>query len=59
VQPITGLTPAVISANGTRSPAWKIASNAGLEQVTATYGKRSDGGISVSTGVTIRKNKLE
>ena len=39
--------PAAISANGMKSPDWKIASERGLEQVTATYGSRSDGGISV------------
>ncbi|STS79847.1 outer membrane lipoprotein blc [Klebsiella pneumoniae] len=44
---LAGLTPVVISENGMRSLAWRIASSEAWEQVTATYGARSDGGISV------------
>ena len=51
------LMPAAISASGMKSPA-ENRFERGLEQVTATYGQRSDGGISVlNRGYDPVKNK--
>ncbi|VTN15545.1 Outer membrane lipoprotein blc precursor [Raoultella terrigena] len=52
------LTPAVIWVNGTKSRRLENRFERGLEQVSATYGKRSDGGLSVlNRGYDPQKNR--